>query len=170
MIKAVLTDNLINSTSSDAFTLYEKSSYGDKRANKIEYSPVEALFLFQENKMALFHKNKEIDEDSLLNKLKKIDKKIELKLIVYRDLRKKGYILKSALKFGTEFRVYEKGIKPGEEHAKWILAIVKDSDNVNWHDFAAKNRIAHSTRKSLLLAIIDSEGSVSYYECEWKRP
>lgn len=170
MIKAVLIDNLIISTSSDAFTLYEKSSYGDKRANKVEYSPVEALFLVQENKMTLFHNSKKIDESSLLKKLKKIDKKITLKLIVYRDLRKKGYILKSALKFGAEFRVYEKGIKPGIDHAKWILTIAKDTDNINWHDFAAKNRIAHSTRKSLLLAIIDSESSVSYYEIAWRKP
>lgn len=170
MIKAILTDNSIASTSSDAFTLYEKSSYGDKRANKIEYSPIESLFLVQENKMTVFYNNKKIDEISLLNKLKKTDKKIDLKLIVYRDLRKKGYILKGALKFGAEFRVYEKGVKPGVEHAKWILTIVKETDSVNWHEFAAKNRIAHSTRKSLLLAIIDSESSLSYYEIAWRRP
>ena len=93
-----------------------------------------------------------------------------MKLHTYRDLRKKGYILKSALKFGADFRVYDKGVKPGTDHAKWILSCVKDTDNINWRDFAAKNRIAHSTRKNLLVAIVDSEGSVSYYEISWKKP
>ena len=39
----------------------------------------------------------------------------------FKDLRKKGYIVKTALKFGADFRVYEKGVKPGEDHAKWVV-------------------------------------------------
>ena len=86
-----------------------------------------------------------------------IDKKMYTKFIAYKDLRKKGYILKTALKYGADFRVYERGIRPGEEHARWIL-------------FAAKNRIAHSTKKNLLIAIIDEEDDVSYYEVSWRKP
>jgi tRNA-intron endonuclease len=41
---------------------------------------------------------------------------------------------------------------------------------MTWHDFSAKNRIAHSTKKNLLIAIVDEEGDVSYYEVSWKRP
>ena len=169
MIKATLIGDTIISVSNNAFALYEKSNFGDKKGNRIEYSPVEALFLVQQNKMNIFSNNKQISEEFLIKKLKKIDKKIELKLEVYTDLRKKGYILKSALKFGAEFRVYEKGAKPGEAHARWLLYTVKESENINWHDFAAKNRIAHSTKKNLLIAIADSEGSVSYYEISWRR-
>ena len=85
-------------------------------------------------------------------------------------MRKKGYILKTALKFGADFRVYERGIKPGEDHARWILFIVKESEPLSWHDFAAKNRIAHSTKKNLLIAIVDEEDDVSYYEVSWRKP
>ncbi|MBU1252016.1 MAG: tRNA-intron lyase, partial [Nanoarchaeota archaeon] len=38
------------------------------------------------------------------------------------------------------------------------------------HDFSAKNRVAHSTKKNLLLAIVDEEGDVSYYEVRWVKP
>ncbi len=31
-------------------------------------------------------------------------------LIAYRDLRNRGFIVKSGFKFGTHFRVYERGV------------------------------------------------------------
>src|SRR3989338_9057270 len=76
----------------------------------------------------------------------------------------------TALKFGAEFRVYDKGYRPGAAHARWILYTAKEYEKLSWHDFAAKNRIAHSAKKNLLLAIVDDEGDVSYYEVSWLRP
>ena len=170
MILAHLTGDKILSTSEESFSLYDKSCFGEKKNNKINYSAIEALFLVQEDKMNVFLGKKQITFDSLLKKIKKHDKKIETKLSVYSDLRKRGYIVKSALKFGAEFRVYDKGIKPGLDHAKWILYVTKESEMLSWHEFAAKNRVAHSTKKALLIAVVDDEYDVSYYESSWIRP
>jgi tRNA-intron endonuclease len=170
MIQSHFTGEKVTSNSAEAFSLYEKSHLGEKKEGKIEYSSVESLFLLSEGKMAVFSGKKLLSFENLLKKLKKFDKKIETKFIVFRDLRKKGYILKTALKFGADFRVYSKGIKPGEDHARWVLFCVKESDMLNWHDFAAKNRIAHSVKKNLLIAIVDEESDVSYYEVGWLRP
>jgi tRNA-intron endonuclease, archaea type len=170
MIQAIFSQDKIYSTSPGAFSLYEKSRFGEKKQNKILYSPVEALFLLQENKLQLISNSRPLSQEKALKKLKSKDKKIELKLAVYEDLRKKGYILKTALKFGADFRVYEKGVKPSQDHARWILAIVKESDTLDYKDFASKNRVAHSTKKKLLLAIVDEESDVSYYEVSWLKP
>jgi len=169
MITSYLIGDKLVSTSPEAFSLYEKSFLGEKKNNKVEYSNIEALFLIQERKMVVLSKKKEIDSDILIKKFKKNDKKIETKLVVFSDLRKKGYIVKSALKFGAEFRVYEKGYTPKEEHAKWLLYTTKEHDSLTWHDFAAKNRVANSTKKALLIAIVDDESDVSYYECSWTK-
>jgi tRNA-intron endonuclease len=170
MIKAIFSGEKIYSNSEDAFSLAEKSCYGEKKQSRIEYGLVEALFLVQQNKMHVFSNSKAMSEESLTKKLKKIDKKIETKLSVFADLRAKGYIVKTALKFGAEFRVYEKGVKPGEDHAKWILYTAKESDNLNWHEFSAKTRVAHSTKKNLLLGIVDDESDITYYEINWLKP
>ncbi len=167
MIQSKISGDKIFSSSSEAFTLYEKSLIGEKKAGRIEYSTVEALFLVSSGKMSLISGGRSISEESLTKKLKKKDKKIETKLAVFSDLRKKGYIVKTALKYGAEFRVYEKGAKPGESHARWILFTAKESDALNWYDFAAKTRIAHSTKKNLLIGILDEESDVSYYEISW---
>ena len=74
--------------------------------------------------------------------------------------------MKTALKFGAEFRVYEKR----KNHSKWILFPVSENKSITWQDFSAKNRVAHSTKKNLLIAIVDEETKVSYYEIRWIQP
>jgi len=170
MITAHLSGDKISSNQEEAFSLHEKSSLGEKKSGIIQYSPIEALFLVQENKISLLAGEKNLSLDSLIKKMKKKDKKIETKLSVFTDLRKKGYVLKTALKFGADFRVYEPGSRPGLSHARWILFVTLESEHLNWHDFAAKNRIAHSTKKNLLIAIVDDESDVSYYEVSWLKP
>lgn len=170
MITAYFSTNKISSTSNDAFSLYEKSRFGEKKQNKVEYSLAEALFLVEKNKMKISSAKKELSFDELLKKSKHLDKRIEVRYPVFQNLRKKGYILKTALKFGADFRVYKKGVKPGQDHALWILFCVKESQTNSWHDFAAKNRVAHSTKKKLLLGIVDDEDDVIFYEIGWLKP
>ena len=113
------------------------------------------------------HKNKVISFDSFFKIFKKKDKRLEIKYTVFKDMRKKGYIIKTALKYGADFRVYDKGLKPTETHAKWILFVTSAHLILSWQEFAAKNRIAHSVNKNLLIAIVDDEGDISYYEVSW---
>ena len=167
MIQALFSGEKILSNSSEAFSLYEKSRFGEKFRGKIEYSFLEALYLLDMGKIKIFSGKKELDFDKVLGKIRRIDKKIELRFSVFSDLRKKGYIVKTALKFGADFRVYSRGVKPGEDHALWILFVVKENEQLRWHEFAAKNRVAHSTKKNLLIGIVDDENDVSYYEISW---
>lgn len=169
-IKAHIIGEIISTNDSDAHSLYQKSVFGQSKSGKIQYMLSETLYLVEKNKLEVFQKNKLLDFKDLLNKLKRIDKKIHLKYPVYKDLREKGYIPKTALKFGADFRVYEKGRRPGNEHAKWVVFCEHESKTQKWNEFAAKNRVAHSTKKKLLLAILDEEGDVSYYEVGWVKP
>ena len=41
---------------------------------------------------------------------------------------------------------------------------------MTWYDFASKNRVAHSTRKKLLIAVVDEENDVSFWESNWIKP
>jgi tRNA-intron endonuclease, archaea type len=169
-IKAYMNGELIFSADSDAYSLYQKSHFGEPNEDKIQYSLTEALFLIQKGKMDIFSSKKKISKTDFVSKARKIDRKIQIKYPVFKDLRERGYVVKSALKFGADFRVYDKGANPGEKHAKWVVFVDHESQKLTWHDFSAKNRIAHSTKKNLLLAIVDEEGDVSYYEVSWIKP
>ncbi len=169
-IRAFLTGEIISSADSDAFSLFEKSHFGEQKDGKIQYSISEALFLVEKEKISIFSREREISKKEFMEKCRRIDKKIQIKYPVFKDLRERGYVVKTALKFGADFRVYEKGAKPGEKHAKWIVFTEHESNRLTWHEFSAKNRVAHSTKKNLLLAIVDEEGDISYYEVRWLKP
>ena len=169
-IKAYIVGEIVSSADSDAFSLYKKSHFGEPKDNKIQYSLTEALFLSEKEKIEIFSKNKKLSRKEFIEKCRKIDKKIQIKYPVFKDLRERGYVVKTALKFGADFRVYEKGASPGKRHAKWIVFTEHESNRLTWHEFSAKNRVAHSTKKNLLLAIVDEEGDISYYEVRWLKP
>ncbi len=169
-IQAQIIGRIISTNSSDAYTLHKKSSFGEPVEEKVQYSFSEALFLVEKGKMDILVRGKKITKKELLKKLQRFDKKIQTKYPVFKDLREKGYVVKTALKFGAEFRVYEKSPKSGKKHAKWIVFTDYESGKLTWHEFSAKNRVAHSTKKNLLLAIVDEEGDITYYEIRWIRP
>ncbi len=169
MITLQITQNKITSNSKEAFTLFEKSKFGEKQLEKIEYSVFEAYYLVELKKAELIQKNKTLTKEEIEKRFSRLDKKFQTKYPVFKDLRKKGYLVKSALKFGAEFRVYEKSQNKSLEHkhAKWLVFTNSESAKLSLSEFAARNRVAHSTRKKLLIAILDNEGKITYYEVGW---
>ncbi len=169
-IIAHLVGNVLTSNSKKAYSYCKQSSFGEHVEDKIKYTLSEGFFLVQNEKMDIYQNNKLLTTEQVNQKFSRIDKKFPIKYAVFKDLRVKGYVVKTALKFGAEFRVYEKGKKPGKEHSKWIVFTDNENNKTTWHEFAAKNRVAHSTNKNVLLAIVDEEGQITYYEIKWTKP
>ncbi len=151
---------------------YDKSRFGMLLENgKLQLSLLEALYLSEKAKIELVNKrNKPITYEQFVRKAQRYEPNFSIRYSIFKDMRNRGYIVKTALKFGADFRVYERGVKPGEDHAKWIIFPIHESATLTWYEFAAKNRVAHSTKKRLLLGIVDDEGDCTYYECKWVRP
>ena len=124
------------------------------------------LVLMPEEFLYLLSRNKINTDKPLTYFIKKFSKKIQDRFVIYEDLRKKGYILKSGLKFGSDFRVYDKNKFDG--HSKWLLNVLHKS-SINKKDFSSMNRLANSTKKNILLAYLDSENGISYFEISWKK-
>ncbi len=165
-------ERIITENSDAARELFNQSRYGALLEDgRVQLSFPEAFFLLEKGKVEVYDgKSKMISKENFLKKIQKIDPKFLTRYCVFRDIRNRGYIIKTALKFGADFRVYERGVKPGEDHAKWIVYPVHESESSTWYEFAAKNRVAHSTKKRLLIGIVDDEGDVTYYEIRWMRP
>ncbi|HDI02254.1 MAG TPA: tRNA-intron lyase [Ignisphaera sp.] len=90
------------------------------------------------------------------------------KYIVYEDLRKKGYIVRSGLKFGADFAVYEVG--PGYEHAPYVVLVVRIDSTLDPISIVRIGRVSHSVRKKTVLAIVDlSSKNINYLVFKWVR-
>lgn len=168
-IVAYFIGDKIYSNSKEAFDLNESQMVGEKSEGKIFYMLEEALHLINTNKIILKdHNLKEISEETFIKKSSKISKNFFSRYLVYENLSKKGYKIKTGFKFGADFRIYEKG-KKKEKHSKWICFCVNEKEKFSWTEFSSKNRVANSTRKKLLIAMIDQENKITYYEISWKR-
>lgn len=152
---------------------YDRSSFGEIhgiKEKRIEFALDEALYLIERGKLRVFDGKKELNFEQFVKVANKLEANFWTKYQVYRDIRTRGYITKTALKFGADYRLYARGIKPGQDHAKWVLFCTAESDSYTWTQFAAMNRVAHSTRKKLLIGIVDKESETTYYEVRWKKP
>jgi tRNA-intron endonuclease, archaea type len=173
LVKALLAgERVITEASDDARELYNQSRFGSiSESGKIELSLLEGFYLMEKGKLDVkSDAGRKVSFESFLRKARKTEPNFWIRYCVFKDMRNRGYIIKTALKFGADFRVYDRGVKPGEDHARWIIYPVNEGSTLTWHEFSAKNRVAHSTKKRLLMGIVDAENDVTYYEVKWVRP
>jgi len=165
-------ERVITESSDDAREFFNQSRFGTlNEGGKVELSLLEALYLLERERLYIKSESgKSLLFETYVKKARKVEPNFWIRYVVFRDMRNRGYIIKTALKFGADFRVYDRGVKPGEDHAKWIVFPVHEASVYTWHEFSAKNRVAHSTKKRLLLAIVDDENDVTYYQVSWTRP
>ena len=160
-IPVFLEGSRIFSNSQKAITLANVKKLGERKQGRVIYSSYEVIYLVENKKAEIYHNDKLITLQKFLKIVKR--KSLMTDYLVFKDLRKKGYIVKTGLKFGAEFRVY----KNNQKHACWIVYPTTPSNKVDWKEFASKNRIAHTTGKKLLIAVVDSQEDVTYYEVGW---
>ncbi|MBI3052115.1 tRNA-intron lyase [Candidatus Woesearchaeota archaeon] len=173
IVKAFLShERVITENTDSARELYNQGRYGKlTKDGAVQLSLIEAYYLMEKERVEIIDgRNKPVPPEKLMKKSSKIEPSFWIRHCVYRDIRERGYIIKTALKFGADFRIYDRGVKPGEDHARWIVYPVHEAEHLTWYEFAAKNRVAHSTKKRLLIAVVDDEEDVSYWECRWLRP
>ncbi len=173
IVKAILGgERVITEVSDEAREFYNQSRFGTlSETGKVELSLLEAYYLMEKGKLDVKSEaGRKVSPETFVKKARKIEPNFWIRYCVFKNMRNRGYIIKTALKFGADFRVYDRGIKPGEDHAKWIVFPVDEASTLTWHDFSAKNRVAHSTKKKLLMGIVDAENDVTYYEIRWMRP
>lgn len=134
--------------------------YGKKINDGLELSLVEGLFLIEKGAL-------ELENASFRDIVKKIEKEDEfmIKYRVYKDLRERGYTVKTGLKFGAHFRVYERG-KFGKDHSKFLVHAFSEGEKISFPEIARAVRLAHSVKKIMIFAVVDSEGEITYYKVE----
>ncbi len=154
-----------------ASSIYNRGKFGVLENKKLILSLIEALYLMEKNKIEIIDfKKKPLTTKSFIRRATRIEPRFYIRYLVYKDIRSRGYITKTAFKYGADFRVYDRGGEPGKTHAPWILFAVSEAESFDWRKFAAMNRVAHSVRKKLLIGIVDDEGDITYYEIHWKKP
>ncbi len=157
---------------SDARELYNMGYYGKPlgiskpRGSSfnapLELSLVEALYLLENGVLEIVDEhNNIVTADALLERGDKSIPKFKLIYKVYRELREKGYIVRSGLKFGADFAVYERG--PGLEHAPYLVHVLEAASSIDPLEIVRAGRLSHSVRKAFILALVGPGRSPTRY-------
>jgi len=155
-----------------ANSLYQRGAYGKPlTGGKLQLAPVETLYLVDIGKIWVVDEDgKKVSYKELFNKFAEKDPDLLLKHATYSDLRSRGYVVKTGLKFGSHFRVYERGEKPGEAHSKFLVHAIPEGAKLTPTELARLVRLAHSVKKKIFWAIVDDEGDITYYSISRERP
>lgn len=157
-------------------TLHESGFYGKIYDNRLEISPVEALFLLKKERLVVKEGKKKLKFPDLFDKFHETDERLTEKFRVYEDIRERGLLVRTGFKFGCDFRVYERGVKlkkgpkAKNEHTKWIVFAVPEDYTCSFQELSRAVRLAHNIRAKMLWAIVDNEGDCTYYQVLRMKP
>ena len=146
----------------------DKRGFGERRAKELLLAPEEALYLKDKRKAfkIIDYRKKAVSFDSLVRRFSRADKNFAMKYLVYRDMKDRGFCVKTGFKFGSHFRVYSRGDKPGQGHAMWLLHVVPEEYICEFPVLSRAVRLAQNVRKKMIYSVVDREGDITYYKID----
>ncbi|VVB84894.1 tRNA-splicing endonuclease [uncultured archaeon] len=141
--------------------LYNTSFYGRPRENTLELSFAESAYLIYTGKITVEFEGTELDFKQFFLKAGSLVKNFELFYIVYKDLRERGYYIQPSV---TGFRVYPRGGHPGKTPAEFFVFVTSERVPLLLSDLRKHLDAADNLKKRLVLAIVDEESDITFYE------
>jgi len=129
--------------------------------------PIEVLLLCERNRILMYiennKKNALYDFEGLLSYFSQFDDRLWQKYIIYMDLRKRGYIVRTGYGEGIDFRVYKRGADFEKDSAKFLIYPVFEGYPIDLKELDKMSRVAMSSRKDLIVATVDRLSKPIYY-------
>lgn len=136
--------------------LYENSGYGRLDGDRLKLFPEEALYLAGNGKITV---NRFVF-DELAGRFAENEGFLR-RFLVYRDIRERGLVIQTG---PQDFRVFRRGEKPGKGRTQYLIRVLSERDFVEFVAIAAESHSAANMRKQFIVAIVDDENEITYYE------
>jgi len=148
--------------------LLEKEFYGKPFGDGLQLSLVETMYLIEKGFIDVeTNEGKKIPKEKFEKIVIGLQPDIKSRLEVFNDLKKRGLIVKTGFKFGTNFRAYT--TKPGDTHAEYLIHVLDRDFKGTWAEISRAVRLAHSVNKEIAFATIDN-GKIEYIKFGRLRP
>jgi tRNA-intron endonuclease len=174
-IEGIIEDNKVIIENKDGIDEFYEQSYIGTLEEKDEEKilvlvPIEVLLLLERRRILLWKNNdksKELyDFEGLLSYFAKYDEYLWQKYIIYMDLRRRGYIVRSGYGGGIDFMVFKRGADFRTDTAKFLIYPVFEGQPIELRDLDRSSRIALSSRKELIVATVDRLSRPIYYNIQ----
>jgi len=164
----LLEDRVIVFDKKASKNLHEKEFYGKPFGEGIQLSIVEAMHLQEKDFFDIYTTDdKRISKQIFLKIVKAQQPDIKLRFSVFKDLKKRGLLVKTGFKFGAHFRAYT--TKPEDTHAEYLVNVVPKGFKSTWAEISRAVRLAHSVNKEIVFARVDKQ-NIDYIKFGRLRP
>ena len=140
----------------DGKALYDQGGYGRREKDGLRLAPHEALYLVYRRKITV----EGHDFDSLFSVFAG-QSNVLRSFLVYRDIRERGYAVQTG---PHDFRVFRRGQRPGKGESLYLVRVVSERDPILFENLIREVRTAHNLRKLYVLAVVDDDDELTYYE------
>ncbi len=144
--------------------LYNRGYHGQPLpGGGVELDLVEAAYLQEAGKLVIRRRGRLLSLEGLLREGDLHTTKFEIRYLVYRDLRQRGYVVKPGVP-PLDFRVFPRGTGPDKGPTKyWVLALSERSV-FDLEELEAHLEEVATVRKQLLVAVVDEESDITFYK------
>jgi tRNA-intron endonuclease len=146
--------------------LYNNLYYGRIKDDTLELALVEAAYLLDRDKITVAREGKMLSFRDLFIAASHLQEYFELKYIVYRDLRERGYYVQPGV---TDFRVYPRGGKPGVTASQYFVHVATERKPLPLSRIISNLQASLNVRRGMVLAIVDEESDITYYGVKFQR-
>ncbi len=145
--------------------LFEELFYGKKENDElVELSVFETIYLAEKGKLKL-----DCNLNDAIKNAKKIIHNFEAKYKIYKDLKDKGFIVKTGLKFGSDFRVYDTPVSSCEtKHSRYLVSLL-NSERIKINEITRAVRLAQSVGKTKIFALVKGD-EILYFQVRRVKP
>lgn len=140
--------------------------FGERSHSEYVLDAFESTYLLEKDKLKISKKEKILSFNQLMHEFSDKHKEFYPQFVVFRDLRDKGFVVRTGFKFGFDFRVYPKGKNPGEDHSEFVVQVVKQTEKFSTPSLSRMVRMSGTLHTKLVLAVVDSENDVNYYSIQ----
>lgn len=159
-MKGLLTGDRVVFATDAVPELYDTLHYGRLKGDKLELALVEAAYLIDREKIVVEADGTPLDFRSFFILASQAQEYFEVKYIVYRDLRERGYYVQPGV---TDFRVFPRGGKPNLAPSKYFVHVISERKPLPMAELISNLQAALNVRKEMVLAIVDEESDITYY-------
>ncbi|MHA1648391.1 MAG: tRNA-intron lyase [Promethearchaeota archaeon] len=157
-------------------SLHDRSNFGTYLPDQsLELEIYETLLLLERKRIQVYRADKFQSEyspvqimyvDDLLKEYVKIEPRIWVNYLVYRDLRQRGYMVRMGYGNGITFRLFPRGVSPEDGIAKHFIFILDEGNPIYLQKLDQITKQTLKARKELIIAIVDRLGDPTYYQLE----
>ncbi len=144
-------------------SLLKERGFGEEDGKRLVLSLIEAVFLAETERLDVMKGDKKLTEEELIQLGSKHEEEFYNTYLVYKNLRGRGLLVRTGLKFGTDFRIYERGQAVGKGHSTKLVHVIPEEYTCSFPEMARALRLAANVNKQMIYAIVDEEGDVTYY-------